>query len=132
MLSKLIATFKKQDPAGFADSLGQYGIDVKGKSPELVCKDHDGNQLRGDAAAQFIGADPGLAAALSASGTLTSMKTAQVELSASVLTEARNHDIPGTHMKASDIITSETATDCSSIGRSTPAPRHPSMSSISW
>jgi hypothetical protein len=48
-----------------------------------------------------------VAAALSASGTLTSMKTAQVELSASVLTEARNHNIPGTHMKASDIITSE-------------------------
>jgi hypothetical protein len=107
MLSKLVQRFKDEDPAGFAASLGQAGIDVDGKPPVLVCRDHDGNELRGDAAAQFIGSDPQAAAALSASGTRMTMKTAQIELSAGVLTDARRHALPGTPIRMSDVVTSE-------------------------
>jgi hypothetical protein len=73
----------------------------------LVCQDHDGNELRGDEAARFIGSDPQLAAVLAASGTRLSMKTAQVEVSARILTDVRAHSVSGAGVKISDVITSE-------------------------
>ena len=109
MLSLLLARFKRSDPVGFANALGQFGIDVTGKPPQLTCKDREGNALTGDAAAQFIGSDPRLCAALSASGNVPAMKTAQIELSADLLASQRRHRAPGSTATAGDILTSEYA-----------------------
>ncbi len=109
MLSQLLKRFKEKDPAGFADALGQFGIDVAGRPPQLVCKDHDGNVLMGDAAAQFIGADPRLCAILSASGSNMAMKASQVEIAAQLLTNQRNHRVAGSDVRVKDLLTSEYA-----------------------
>ncbi|HEY0705426.1 MAG TPA: hypothetical protein VGG33_01440 [Polyangia bacterium] len=107
MLPRALQKFKDQDAAGFQAALGRFGIDVTGKPPTLVCQDHNGTELRGEEAARFIGSDPQLAAVLAASGTRMSMKTAQVEVSARILTDIRTHSVASADVKVSDVITSE-------------------------
>jgi hypothetical protein len=109
MLCKVIARFKEKDPAAFAEMLGKQGIDVQGRPPQLVCKDADGNLLRGDAAARRIGSDPVLCAALSASAGSLSMKAAQVEIAAGLLATQRQHAAPGSSVAVGQILTSEYA-----------------------
>jgi hypothetical protein len=107
LLPKVLQRYKQDDPAGFADALGQFGIDVEGKKAQLVCRDGEGHVLKGEAAARFIGSDPRLAAALSAAGARTGGKNAQIEISASLLSDQRDHKTSGTTAKMSDVITSE-------------------------
>jgi hypothetical protein len=107
MLSKLLERFKQTDPDGFSRAFGASGIDVTGRPPQLTCLDNEGHQLRGDAAAQFIGSDPRACAALSASGNVLAMKTAQIELSAELLTSQRAHRAPTSNVTVGTVLTSE-------------------------
>jgi hypothetical protein len=107
LLPDVLERFKSKDPAGFQDALGQHGITVEGKPAQLVAKDQDGKVLKGKEAADYIGSDPRLAAALSASGNRPAAKTAQIEAAAQLLIDQRKHRLPGTEAKVSDVITSE-------------------------
>jgi len=111
-LSVFLDGLKKQHPQVFQETLQSYGIDVErgAKGPEIVVRQPDGNTLRGQAAAEKIGTDPKLAAALSASGLRPEVQDSQVAFAKRNYLDSQRGatvSVGGQSVKISELITSE-------------------------